>query len=58
MSEPVEKTQTDANEVPRLEDELRAAMKRLIELDPNAITRIEKIFQKVRVERAVEKHLN
>jgi hypothetical protein len=39
-------------------DEIRALMKRLIVIDPNAINRIEEVFRRVRVEKCVEKRLN
>lgn len=42
-------------EIPLIQDELQALMERLIEIDPDAITRIEAIFQKVRSQLACER---
>ncbi len=45
-------------EATAIADEIRALMKRLIQIDPNAINRIEEVFRRVRVEKCVEKRLN
>lgn len=44
-----------SNDVNKTEEQLRDLMKQLVESDPDGITRIERIFHKVRIERIVEK---
>lgn len=39
-----------------LEAEIYELMRRLSEVDPDGPTRLEKLYAKLRVERAVEKH--
>lgn len=39
-----------------LEAEIDALMTRLLEMDPDAMTRLERMLSKMRVRRAVERH--
>lgn len=46
------------SEIEHLEAELAAIMRRLMEISPDAVLRIEKIFHKARIERIVEHSLH
>ncbi len=39
-----------------LEYEIDTLMRRMLEVDPDGLLRLEKLFAKLRIERAVERH--